>query len=426
MRDLGFGSVRVIQSEKKYKKDDYEVTNRLVGRAIEGDKDALEELCDSISKGVFYRVRYGLDNPEDAEDISQEVLLCVCRKIRTLRAPEAFRTWLGKIILNETSNFRRKRSNRENILNIEDYSEILKDEREELVPSDYIENEETRKAIIQAISKLPARQRHSVLFYYYDGMSIKEIADSMGLAYTSVSTHLIRARAAIGAELKKKPHYGFYKTRVVYLGALLSDALNEDILSYNLPDANWISNALEQCREIISAGAAAAAGGATAAAGAGAAAGAYSSKAASAATVKTSTGVIAVVCASVVAAAAIGAGIFYDVKDSQELPAVKQAQIEGSIVFSGGNDYGENIVYVNPKNAVPQADGTGGEVKALSWWIVRKGNEAALYRGDGYTVDDTLVHMIDSGSSGEYILYFRLEYESGTVQRIGSNFYIMQ
>ena len=70
--------------------NEFNTTTYLVERSIEGDSDALSVLCEKISKGVMYRVSYGLENREDAEDVTQEVLIDVCEKIYELREPRAF------------------------------------------------------------------------------------------------------------------------------------------------------------------------------------------------------------------------------------------------------------------------------------------------------------------------------------------------
>ena len=100
--------------------------------------------------------------------------------------------------------------------------------------------------------------------------------------------------------------------------------------------------------------------------------------------------------------------------------------IDGGIIFSGGIDHGEGIVYVNPAHAEPAAsDSIGAGTTTLNWWITEAYNESILYQGDGSQLEDALIEMRDSSPEGLYILQFRIESATGQIYRMGRNFYIM-
>jgi hypothetical protein len=258
-------------------------------------------------------------------------------------------------------------------------------------------------------------------------MSMNEIAESMDIAYTSVYTHLTRAREAIGEKLKNQPPGAkSTKSNAVPLGALLFNLFSDNIVNFNVPDAGWISNVLAQYQlalytESVAAAETSATSVAIASTGA---TGATGTATAAVITANGTARAMAITCASVIAAFAIGVGVWFAVSEPSGEPVVIETQIEASIIFTGGYDSGGDIVYINPTHAEPQAHSIGGEVTVINWWIVRQGSEDILYAGDGDTVDDTLIFLKENGYRGEYILYFRLECESGAIQRTGKNFYI--
>jgi RNA polymerase sigma-70 factor (ECF subfamily) len=391
----------------------YDADNLLVAKATAGDRDALENLCKTIAKGVFYRVKYSMDSDSDAEDASQEVLLKVCLKIHELRAPEAFRVWLGKIIIGETNRFLKKGIKHRKILNISDYIDTIAEDREIYLPTEFVESHTTRKAVIDAISKLPARQRQAVVFYYYDGLRISDIADAMELAPSSVSTHLARARESIKYEVEKDtyPCAGkAVKLQSLSMGFFIFDALKDEVAGFTISNANWLQNALMQYQAIIEAKA----------------------MTVSAVTAKTAAPARLFIfkCATVCVIGALCCGLL--MIDYRNRPETHMQWVEsvapgdGKIVFTGGELYrGTNRV--NPLRACLELGEQQKTVAVNEWLITTRDNRSeVLFSGYGSDVDFSELLLYESRKYGEYMLQFLFDCESGTRYRISSNFYIKE
>jgi len=175
----------------------------LVSKAIRGDTEALHQLCESIAQSVLFRARHTLNNPMDAEDVSQNVLIRVCENIRTLRQPKAFKGWLSKIVTNEARTHMAKSMGESALVNIDDYAALLADESKELFPHYHVEVKEFRQDVMGVLSDLPARQREAMMLYYYDQLSVGEISKIMDIPHQSVSRYLALARVECGKKLKK-------------------------------------------------------------------------------------------------------------------------------------------------------------------------------------------------------------------------------
>ena len=402
----------VDNHKNECRQSDYKADALLVARASAGNKEALAELCGSIAKGVLYRVKYSLNSYSDAEDVSQEVLLQVCKRIHELRSPEAFRVWLGRIIIGETNRFLKKRIMSQDILNINDYIDAIVEDREEFLPAEFAENADARKAVLDAISKLPARQRQVVLFYYYDGLSINDIAEAMNLAQSSVSTHLVRARESIKLQIQKGTDTGngaVAKMQSMSLGFILFDVLKEDAASFVISNSSWLQNALTHCSAAIAAGTAATFVNTTA---------------------KTSISLILSKCAVVFVLGAVSCGLLMIDNKPALKPAIQwvesAAMGEGKIIFSGGELYrGTNRV--NPLSAHPELEEKRDTIVVNEWWITpRENDNEVLFRGYKSGIDLSLTELRDTCQYGEYMLRFLLECESGAVYRMSSNFYIKE
>ena len=71
-----------------------EKVTELVAKAQAGDLEAMEKLLEQAHTSVSYQCRKMLKRPEDAEDLTQEILLTVYTKLDSLQEPAAFRGWL--------------------------------------------------------------------------------------------------------------------------------------------------------------------------------------------------------------------------------------------------------------------------------------------------------------------------------------------
>jgi len=174
----------------------------IVTSAIKGDTEALHHLCESITQSILFRTRHILNDPMDAEDVSQNILIRVCENIHTLRQPKAFRVWLGKIITNEIRTHMTRNTSEHTLVNIDDYVTSLVDETKELFPHYCVEAKEFRQDVMDVLSNLPTRQREAMLLFYYDQLSVVEIAKIMDIPHQSVSRYLSIARVECGKKLK--------------------------------------------------------------------------------------------------------------------------------------------------------------------------------------------------------------------------------
>ena len=172
----------------------------LVHRAQNGDLQAMEQLLEAAHISVSYQCRKMMSNPEDAQDLTQEILLAVYQNIGKLEEPKAFWRWLNRITATRCMNALTRTHVDLQFAEDEDGQSIL-DNLEEMdeqsIPDKAIDNAETARMIDEIVSNLPEAQRLSTLMYYYDEMSIKEIAQIMGVSVNTVKSRLNLARKSI-------------------------------------------------------------------------------------------------------------------------------------------------------------------------------------------------------------------------------------
>ena len=125
-----------------------------------------------------------LRDREAAKDAVQETFLKAYRGIEQFRGESSSKTWLTTIAMNTCRDMRRSAW-----LRYMDRRVTPEDLPEAAIPP-----EEDDRELTMRVMQLPAKLREVIVLYYYQDMNTVEIAQSLGLAQSTVSTRLKRAR----------------------------------------------------------------------------------------------------------------------------------------------------------------------------------------------------------------------------------------
>jgi RNA polymerase sigma-70 factor (ECF subfamily) len=173
---------------------------------------SVEQVFIDYAPRVYSVARKMVSNESDAEDVTQDVLLQVLRKLPSFRGEAAFPTWLHRITVNAALSHRRKRAVREVNRVRDSYDVILEEESEASQgrissppPETHLEDGETRRLIDQAVARLPEMYRQVFVLSDIDGVPNADIADRIGMSLPAVKSRLHRARALLREALA--PHF---------------------------------------------------------------------------------------------------------------------------------------------------------------------------------------------------------------------------
>lgn len=160
-----------------------------------------EQVFMDYAPRVYNLARRMLGNDADAEDVTQDVLLQVVRKLNTFRGESDFATWLHRVTVNAALAHRGKRARREEHEVHDPLEQFLEDGHHHssvrpwsVRPDQQVLNQETHNLIEEAISRLPEIYRDVYVLADVEGMNNPEIADLLGLSVPAVKSRLHRAR----------------------------------------------------------------------------------------------------------------------------------------------------------------------------------------------------------------------------------------
>jgi len=173
---------------------------RLVQQARLGDEDAFAALF-TRHRDFAYRLAYHyVRNQHDALDVAQEAFLQAYRSLGAFEGRASFRTWLTRIVINQSLNWlRRRRRSRETPA-----AERLETmERPGTSPEAAVDAEELRAALDREMQELPEEQRLTLLLRDREGLSYKEIARALRCSIGTVMSRLHYARATLRGRLRR-------------------------------------------------------------------------------------------------------------------------------------------------------------------------------------------------------------------------------
>jgi RNA polymerase sigma-70 factor (ECF subfamily) len=179
----------------------------LISRAQEGEANAFEELVYRYDRKVLSIARSFTNDPDDAQDIYQEVFLRVFKALPGFRFGSEFSTWLYRIVMNVCLTHKTQSDRRAHV-DLDTVVEYKLDDAREgrtlmprpISPDRAAQNAEIRDHINLAVDALAPRERLAFTLKHFEGYKIREIAEMMECGEGTAKRYLF---TAVG-KLRKK------------------------------------------------------------------------------------------------------------------------------------------------------------------------------------------------------------------------------
>lgn len=139
-------------------------------------REAFATVLKLYSQPVYWQIRKMVLNHDDANDIVQNVFIKAWNNLHNFRGDAKLSTWLFKIAVNESINFVNKEKQRLQLGEETDDSFLLNN----LEADEWFDGTELQKELLEAVAKLPEKQRLVFNMRYYDELKYEKISEILG------------------------------------------------------------------------------------------------------------------------------------------------------------------------------------------------------------------------------------------------------
>ncbi|MGN0617722.1 MAG: RNA polymerase sigma factor [Ruminiclostridium sp.] len=162
------------------------------------NEQELTRLVEKFSRTVYGVAYCYLHNSADADDIMQDTFLALYTSNVEFVRDEHVKAWLIQVAVNKCKNLLRSFKNR---------ATVSLDEAAEIPSEDKCCS--GSESVLPMVMKLKPKSRMVLYMFYYEDMSVKQIAEALGEKTTTVTSQLARARQQLKRILEKEDFYEY-------------------------------------------------------------------------------------------------------------------------------------------------------------------------------------------------------------------------
>lgn len=166
----------------------------------EGDSLAIERLVHTHQAEVYRLALSILDDPDEADDATQEVFVAALRSLDSFRGDSSLKTWLFRITINLCRSRLQRGKTRARLRQI--LESLFRGDQAH--PESEAVRHEAESALWRAVRALDEKHRIPVILRYYHDLPAAEIAETLGIPVGTVHSRLNHARGRLRARLEEE------------------------------------------------------------------------------------------------------------------------------------------------------------------------------------------------------------------------------
>ncbi|MBT8303345.1 MAG: RNA polymerase sigma factor [Bacteroidia bacterium] len=175
---------------------------QLINAILAGDSQSFSTLVDRYKDLVFTLALRMVKHREEAEEVSQDTFIKAFRSLNKFKGDSKFSTWIYRIAYNTCLDRLKKHKREQNIIAIDEYTEHQVKTLDNAL--DALEKAERKQAIQNCLALLPSDDSALLTLFYFEELSLEEIAKIVGLTANNVKVKLYRSRKKLTSILKER------------------------------------------------------------------------------------------------------------------------------------------------------------------------------------------------------------------------------
>ena len=174
----------------------------LIHQTLKGDSQAFDTLVQKYQPMIYSQAQRLVRNPQDAEDLTQEVFIKAYQNLPKLRDVNRFAGWLSQIAKNVCVTWIHRQKGMSKSYQT-DRDPILGLSSVEATPEQFLIKKELSQTILKAIDSLPTTDAAVAHDFYIDDLSYDEISEKHGLSRRAIASRLHRGKQRIAEKVKR-------------------------------------------------------------------------------------------------------------------------------------------------------------------------------------------------------------------------------
>jgi RNA polymerase sigma-70 factor (ECF subfamily) len=173
---------------------DKEKEFELVKKFIQGDESAFNKLIHYYKKLIYWHARRMVGNHLDADEVTQQVIIVLYKKLDTFKFNSTLKTWIYKITQTRCLNLIKKQRVRQ-FFNFDDTNTRELKSAEDIILN--YDDKEKLEMVNDALNKLPIKQKEVFIFRHFDELTYEEISEITGKSVGGLKANYYHASKKI-------------------------------------------------------------------------------------------------------------------------------------------------------------------------------------------------------------------------------------
>ena len=177
------------------------IDHELVRKFLSGDERAFNELIRKYQQNIYWHARRMVGNHFDADEIAQQVIIVLYKKLAAFKFQSTLKTWIYRITQTRCLNLIKKRKIR-HFFNLDDLQTMNLKSNDDIILN--VEDKEKVERLNELLMELPVKQREIFIFRHFDELSYDEIAEITGKSVGGLKANYFHASKKIFGKLKNE------------------------------------------------------------------------------------------------------------------------------------------------------------------------------------------------------------------------------